>query len=631
VRSISADATYQFDYAYNSLGQLDTLTWPTSTSGVRFKAKYGYTGGRLTSVQDYTGNVNGTVLWTLNLLDAGGRAISETYGNGLWLQNAYHPLTGEPVTRRSGTGGSENNVQDLLYAWDAAGNLTARQDLRQGLVESFTHDALNRLSSVSGPGGQSLTIQYLLNGNIQSRTDLGSYTYHATKKHAVTAAGSNSYSYDANGNMITRNGASLAWTSYNLPSSVSAASYSAQFAYGPERARWRQISSYANGTETTIYVGGLLEKLTTAARTHWKHLIATPSGQVQVIRRSDGTNEVLYVATDHLGSTDAVVNAAATVASRESFSVFGARRSSTWQGAPSSTEWQAIIDTSRRGFTGHEHLDNVSLIHMNGRVYDPALGRFTSADPLIDGVFNSQGWNRYAYVHNRPLSATDPTGYSGTNTVQCVADARSNGFVTTTCFRTVYFDIAVPISGGRFVEPARPASPTGQISDAKPSEEEGEQSQEDNWLCSDTGRAATRGAAGGVVLGGATGGASGALVGAAAGAAIGAYSANSRLTQGQLIMGLAALGSIAGLANHVASAAGSARIAMGAGAVGEVANAGTNSLGTLGQYASGFAVNATIEAFATWTISGATRGGLGGLAAVAAMQAAAAVMDDFCD
>ena len=182
----------------------------------------------------------------------------------------------------------------------------------------------------------------------------------------MTAAGSNSYGYDANGNMITRNGATLAWTSYNLPATLNAGGYSAQFAYGPERARWRQISSYANGTETTIYVGGLLEKFTTAARTHWKHLIATPSGQVQVIRRSDGTSEVLYFATDHLGSTDAVVNAAATVAARESFSVFGARRSSSWQGAPSAGEWQAIIDTSRRGFTGHEHLDNVAL---NGRLW----------------------------------------------------------------------------------------------------------------------------------------------------------------------------------------------------------------------------------------------------------------------
>jgi hypothetical protein len=34
----------------------------------------------------------------------------------------------------------------------------------------------------------------------------------------------------------------------------------------------------SDGSETTIYVGGLLEKLTTATRTHWTHLIATPSG-----------------------------------------------------------------------------------------------------------------------------------------------------------------------------------------------------------------------------------------------------------------------------------------------------------------------------------------------------------------
>lgn len=70
---------------------------------------------------------------------------------------------------------------------------------------------------------------------------------------------------------------------------------------------------------------------------------------------------------------------------------------------------------------------------------------------------------------------------------------------------------------------------------------------------------------------------------------------------------------------------------MAAGAVGEVANAGTSSRGAVGQYAFGFAVNATIEAFATWTLSGATRGGLGGLAAVAAMQATDMVMDDICD
>jgi len=51
-------------------------------------------------------------------------------------------------------------------------------------------------------------------------------------------------------------------------------------------------------------------------------------------------------------------------------------------------------------------------VHMNGRIYDPLLGRFLSADRIIDGPFNLQGYNRYSYVKNNPLSATDPTGYA---------------------------------------------------------------------------------------------------------------------------------------------------------------------------------------------------------------------------
>jgi RHS repeat-associated protein len=58
------------------------------------------------------------------------------------------------------------------------------------------------------------------------------------------------------------------------------------------------------------------------------------------------------------------------------------------------TEWQAIAATTRRGYTGHEALDNVMLVHMNGRVYDPRIGRFLSADPYIDGADTTQGWNR---------------------------------------------------------------------------------------------------------------------------------------------------------------------------------------------------------------------------------------------
>jgi len=64
-----------------------------------------------------------------------------------------------------------------------------------------------------------------------------------------------------------------------------------------------------------------------------------------------------------------------------------------------------------RGFTDHEHLAESGLIHMNGRVYDPVIGRFLSPDPVIQSPYSSQNYNRYSYVLNNPLSLVDPSGY----------------------------------------------------------------------------------------------------------------------------------------------------------------------------------------------------------------------------
>lgn len=68
---------------------------------------------------------------------------------------------------------------------------------------------------------------------------------------------------------------------------------------------------------------------------------------------------------------------------------------------------QLLLD---RGYTGHEHLYTVGLVHMNGRIYDPKLRRFLSPDNFVQDNANTQNYNRYGYVLNNPLLYIDPSG-----------------------------------------------------------------------------------------------------------------------------------------------------------------------------------------------------------------------------
>ena len=73
--------------------------------------------------------------------------------------------------------------------------------------------------------------------------------------------------------------------------------------------------------------------------------------------------------------------------------------------------WIAIMGLTGRGFTGHQHVDRLDLIHMNGRTYDTKLGRFMQADIVVQSPFDTQSYNRYSYLMNNPLNGTDPSGY----------------------------------------------------------------------------------------------------------------------------------------------------------------------------------------------------------------------------
>jgi RHS repeat-associated protein len=413
-RTITSDATYNINFAYNSIGALDTLTYPTSTSSYRLKLQYDYQNGELLRVKDFAAPT--TVFWQATSADPWGNITDETLGNGAQTVRGYDLATGaldSIFSQRSGVG----TLQDLSYKWNAIGSLTERKDNQQLRTENFNYDNLHRLTSTTG--ADPMTIAYDAMGNITSKTGIGTYTYHATKKHQATATSggtvpAQSYAYDANGNMNSRNSSTITWYSYDLPNTINASgSNSSQFFYAPDRSRWKQVASYSGTSEQTIYIGGLIEKVTLGGVTSWKHYIAGGHGPAAVyIRRSSGTNETDYVLRDQLGSTNVVLNSSGAVLSRLSYDAWGRRRDgATWAGNPTPGEWTTITSTTRRGFTFHEALDNLGLVHMNGRVYDPVVARFLSADPIVQAPALSQSFNRYSYTFNNPLSFTDPSGY----------------------------------------------------------------------------------------------------------------------------------------------------------------------------------------------------------------------------
>jgi RHS repeat-associated protein len=445
VKLISTSAGYSEKFTYDGLGRLqsstfnmgvdglytssvqyqgttslvDTITYPVSTGTNPLKVKYGYSHGLQVAVHDFTGDQLGTAFWQLNATDSDGRPTDEMLGNGVRVMTGFYAASGAIASRKSGANGSATNRQNLTYEWDINGNLERRTDDNQaGLTERFYYDQLNRLDYSTLNGATNLDLAYDEIGNITQKSDIGAYSYPASgpnsvRPHAVSSAGSASYSYDNNGNMTSRPGTTMAWNVDNSVKYIAQGSIRSDFWYGGDGQRIKQVAAFATGSETTLYVGGMMEVVTLAGGERaYRHLIGAGGNSVIHTRWSTGAVQNFYVTTDSLGSDTNITDQTGSVVLYQSFDAFGKRRKSNWT-AGTPLEMQAIANVTRHGYTGHEHLDNLGLIHMNGRVQDPTLGRFISADPFIQAPDYSQSLNRYSYVWNNPLSMTDPSGFFG--------------------------------------------------------------------------------------------------------------------------------------------------------------------------------------------------------------------------
>ncbi len=228
------------------------------------------------------------------------------------------------------------------------------------------------------------TYAYNALGNITSKTGQGSYTY-GSQPHAVTStAMGGSFVYDLNGNMTSRNGATLTW---DVENRVTAYGGTATFTYDGDGGRVLK----AEGGDTVHYVNRYYEKNVTTgvATVYYWH-----GGKLVAVKKA---STLEYVHTDHLGSVSRTTDTGGALVRREDDFPYGTVRAESGA-AP-----------TERSFTGQRR-DGTGLLFYNARYYAPSIGRFVSADTIVPDPSNSQALNRYAYVYNNPLKYVDPSG-----------------------------------------------------------------------------------------------------------------------------------------------------------------------------------------------------------------------------
>ena len=167
---------------------------------------------------------------------------------------------------------------------------------------------------------------------------------------------------------------------------------------------------YLNGANNDL---GYEKDITDAGMTEHKHYLSaggmvfamqvTRSGNLTQGGSTKPAESLQYLHHDHLGSVAVVTDDTGSVVERLAFDPWGKRR---FPNGTADVNDSIVGLTIDRGFTMHEHLDEMGLIHMNGRIFDPLIGRFMSADPFIQAPENLQSHNRFAYVMNNPLNHT---------------------------------------------------------------------------------------------------------------------------------------------------------------------------------------------------------------------------------
>jgi len=384
---------------YDALDRVTQVTYADqSTTSYTWDA-----GNRLTQITD---SISGTISRSYDLLD---RLTQETtpQGSVSYTYDAAGRRTSMTVAGQPTVSYGYDNADRLTsitqgstvvsFSYDTAGRRTALT-LPGNVITEYAYDTASRLTGLTYKHGTTTlgTLTYTSDANSQRRRIGGTWARTGVPQ-AVTSAtytaanhqltfGSQTLTYDLNGNLTSDGTNSYTWNSRNELTTITGPT-GATFVYD---ALGRRRQKTIAGTTTSFLYDGLnaIQEATGSDVTN----VLTALGVDESLMRTDaGASQGLL--SDGLGSTLALA-ATGEVVTEYTYEPFGA------------TGTTGAGSTNPSQYTGREN-DTTGLYYYRARYYSPVLTRFISEDPLASLI---PGFDTYTYVGNNPLGYKDPLG-----------------------------------------------------------------------------------------------------------------------------------------------------------------------------------------------------------------------------
>lgn len=381
-KQIEGEPILEYSYQYNTKGEVESVIYPENFKVDNYYDSY----GNLEKV-----SIGTQTIW--ELMNNSGTLRVSKQGSTLTsssLRNNNGVLTNLKTTK------GFNVIHNMDFVFnDETRNLTSRTGMLP-IPEKFEYDNIDRLITTVNEMPKVVNLEYSSKGNITSKSDVGYYDYALEKPHAVSAV-------HITNNEVYRGTQDITYTAFNkvntLKEKIGNDNFELYYTYGTDQQRWKTELKKNNVLLKKTIFANNYERITENNQTKHLYYIDGADGFTALyVKQANQADKIYYPQTDYLGSIIKLIDNNGTEVFKASYDAWGSR---------------TIYNNNfafHRGFTGHEHLTEFRLIDMNGRMYDPVLGRFLSPDPYVQMPDFSQNFNRYSYALNNPLRYTDPSG-----------------------------------------------------------------------------------------------------------------------------------------------------------------------------------------------------------------------------